>query len=106
VHPNGPDDARTFHFDIFADYHQVSLDECHLADELTAVEGRDPLVRAEEIAAHVAAVLSPEAFARHLGVAHGTLCILTGRYVEVPVTVQIREAAPADDFIRRRVIRL
>jgi hypothetical protein len=90
--------VRTFHFDIFADYHQVYLDDCQLRDELTRVEGRDPHRRSEEIAAHVAVVLSPEAFARQLGVARGTLCILTARYVDVPVTVQIQASAPTDDF--------
>jgi hypothetical protein len=35
VQSNEPDDTRTFHFAIFADYHQVYLDDCQLADELT-----------------------------------------------------------------------
>jgi hypothetical protein len=65
---------------------------------MTRVEGRDPLVRADEIAVHLDAVLRPEARARHLGVARGTLCIMTARYVEVPVAVEIRASPPPDDF--------
>lgn len=96
--PSAPEPIR-YQFDIYADYHQVYVDDCALHEELTRVKGRDELVRAEEIDAHVATVLSAEAHARHLGLARGTLCILTARYDEVPVTVEISHAPPPqDDF--------
>jgi hypothetical protein len=88
-----------YHFDVFADYHQVYLQDCAFIDELTRVEGRDSNARANEIGMHVQAVLSPDAYARHLGVAHATLCILTARYVTVPLDVEIRAGPPGpEDF--------
>lgn len=98
--PPAEPETPQFKFDIMADYHQAYLDDCGLHEELTRVKGRDELVRAEEIDAHIATLLSPEAHARHLGVARGTLCILTARYDVVPVTVEIWHASPQDDFDR------
>jgi hypothetical protein len=91
-------DARTFHFAIFADYYQIYLADCQLAEELNQKDGENPVVWAARIDTHIATILSPEAYARQLGVARGTVCILTARNFTVPLTVQIRANAPADDF--------
>jgi hypothetical protein len=79
----------TYHYDIFADYHQIYLEDCGICHARTALDGRDPAVRASEIDAWVATLLTKEAHARHLGVAHGTLCILTARNSTVPLDVEV-----------------
>jgi hypothetical protein len=93
----GEDRKTVHHFEVFADYRQVYLEDCRLHEELTRLEGRDPQIRLQEIDAWVAAVLSPAAQARHLGLARGTLCILTARNCTVPLDVEIQAAAPDPD---------
>ncbi len=83
-----------YHFEIFADFRQVYLQDCQVRDDLTHVEGRDSQTRAEDISAWVDALLTPEARARRLGVAYGTLCILTARNYTVPVEVEVRSGPP------------
>ena len=95
---NDPDSERTFAFALFADYYQLYLEDCRLASELDQREGEDPDVHGARIDAYVATVLSPEAHARQLGVAHGTLCFLTAHTVTVPLTIHLRADAPANDF--------
>jgi hypothetical protein len=95
---NDPDRERTFEFALFADYYQLYLEDCQLASELDQWEGEESVAHVARIDAHVAAVLSPDAYARQLGVTHGTLCILTARNVTVPLTIRLRADAPADDF--------
>ena len=74
---NISDDTHTFHFTIFADYHQVHLEDCRLAVELDQRFGEIPVEYVAQIDAYVANVLSPEAHSRQLGVAHRTPCLLT-----------------------------
>jgi transposase len=108
VQPTEPD-TRTYHFDIFADYHQVNLDDCGVRDAISAGLFQDPAETREQVAARMQRleqldariarlVKSLEARARHLGVAYGTLCIHTAREFTVPVTIQIRASPPPDDF--------
>lgn len=86
-----------YHFDVFADYRQVYLVDCRLHEELTRPEGRNLDVRLREIDAWIDTVLSPDAHARHLGVAQGTLCILTARNYTIPLDVEIRAVSPDPD---------
>jgi hypothetical protein len=81
-------------FDIFADYHQVYLeDEKSQADE----EG-DHAERVQRLDAWIAQLLNKAAFERHLGVMPGVICILTARAMTVPVAVEILTEAPTADF--------
>lgn len=87
--------TRVYHLEVFADYRQVYLEDCAVHDARTRPPGRDlpafdEKAFAEAIATWVDVVLSPEAHARHLGVAHGTLCILTARNFTVPLDIEIR----------------
>jgi hypothetical protein len=91
--PNDPDSARTF-----ADYYQLYVEDCRLASELDQREGEDPDAHVARIDAYAATVLSPDAYARQLGVTHGTLCLLTKRNFTVPLTISLRANAPTDDF--------
>ncbi len=93
--------TRRYQFDIFADYHQVYLDDCQLHEQRAQGLLEHPpespeqfaarMKRLEEDADRIVSLLAPESRARHLGVAHGTLCILTARYLTVPVTIEVRE---------------
>jgi hypothetical protein len=96
--PNDPDSARTFEFAFFADYYQLYVEDCRLASELDQREGEDPDAHVARIDAYAATVLSPDAYARQLGVTHGTLCLLTKRNFTVPLTISLRANAPTDDF--------
>lgn len=99
---------RRYHFDIFADYHQVYLEDCQLMEEEIAGLVYDPAETAEQFAARmqrleqsderITSFFTPEAQARHLGIAHGTLCIHTARYVEVPVRVEVRDTPELVDW--------
>ena len=64
---------------VFADYHQF-----HVLDE-----------RAE---GNHADSWTPQAFARMLAVASGTLAVGTARNIDVPVTVEVLEAEPTAEF--------
>lgn len=91
-----PSQASPNHYDyeVFADYHQIALEDC--AGGMPRGDGTAQ--RAEEIADAVALLLDPPAFARHLGVYPGVLCILTARNMDVPLTVEVYDAAPQDDL--------
>lgn len=81
-------------YQLFADYHQVYLEDCQ---GLVGVEA-DPAEQVAAMDALVAQLLSKEAEARHLGVALGVVCILTARAAIVPVTVEVRSQPPFDDW--------
>jgi hypothetical protein len=107
VQPTEPD-TRTYHFDIFADYHLVWLEDCGVKDAISAGLFQDPaetpqqfaarMQRLDQDAARIASLVTPETIARGLGVAYGTLCIFTARNLDVPVTVQMRDSPSRDDF--------
>lgn len=86
--------AHASQHQIFADYHQVYLEDSHAQ----AGVGEDPDQRVAAIDALVAQVLSPEALARHVGVAPGALCVLTARNTTVPVTIEVRAQPPTDEL--------
>ena len=96
--PEDSGSARTYEFALFADYYQLYVEDCQLASELDQREGEDPDIHVARIDAYVATVLSPDVYARHLGVTHGTLCLLTARNFTVPLTIHLRTDAPTDDF--------
>jgi hypothetical protein len=73
--------ARTFEYKLFADYHQF-----YLQDE--SVEG------------NLGDSWTPEAVARDLAVAPGTIGIGTVRNATVPVVVEITDSKPDDDLNR------
>ena len=83
-----------YDYEVFADYHQITLEDC--AGGMPRGDGTAK--RAEEIADAVALLLDPPAFARHLGVYPGVLCILTARNMDVPLTVEVYDTAPQDDL--------
>lgn len=81
-------------YDVFADYHQITLEDCiagmHTGDGIA--------LRAAEIDNAVAQLLNPQAMARHVGVYPGTLCILTARNMDAPLTVEVLGAAPQGEL--------
>jgi hypothetical protein len=94
--PTEPD-PREYHFEVFADYRQVYLEDCDVHTARTRPAGLgsrtfDALAFSGASAAWVDTVLSPAAHARHLGVAQGTLCLLTARNVTVPLDLELRSA--------------
>jgi hypothetical protein len=95
VETNDLDDTRAFHFTVFVDNHRVHLQDCRLAGELDQRYGEDPVEYVAWLDAHVASVLSSEAYTRQFGGAHGTLYLLTARDFTAPLTVQARADAPA-----------
>lgn len=70
---------RRYRYDLFADYYQFYLQdeeaECELSDSWT-----------------------PEAVQRLLTVASGTICIGTVRNTAVPVTVEVTDREPQEEF--------
>jgi hypothetical protein len=100
--------SRRYHFTIFADYHQIYLDDCLVREEIseglrehseeTADQFAARMLKLDQNAVRIDSLLSPEAQVRHLGVANTTLCILTARALDVSVTVEIRDAPPAHDW--------
>lgn len=86
--------SNRYDYEVFADYHQITLEDC--AGGMPRGDGTAQ--RAEEIADAVALLLDPPAFARHLGVYPGVLCILTARNMDVPLTVEVYDTAPQDDL--------
>ncbi len=86
--------TRVYHLEVLADYRQVYLEDCAVHDARTRPPGSDSpafdaIAFSEASAAWVDSVLSQEAHARHLGVAQGTLCLLTARNFTVPMDLEI-----------------
>lgn len=81
-------------FEIFADYHQVCLEDC----QAQAGEGDDDAERVKLIDARIAQLLNEAAYKRHLGAAPGIVCFLTARATMVSVDVEIGAEAPSADF--------
>jgi hypothetical protein len=86
--------TRVYHLEVFADYRQVYLEDCAVHDARTWPPGSDSpafdaIAFSEASAAWVDSVLSQEAHARHLGVAQGTLYLLTARNFTVPLDLEI-----------------
>lgn len=92
--PSDEGTQATYHYDLFADYHQIYLEDC----QIQIGENKDDLERAREIHAFAARLLTKEAFARHLAVEPGVVCMLTARDMTVPVEIEIRNDPPNDDF--------
>ena len=82
------------HLEVFADYHQVCVEDCQAQVD----EGGDDEERVKRIDARITQLLNKAAYERHLGVAPGIVCILTGRAMTVPVDVEILAEAPAPNF--------
>src|SRR5579859_180152 len=82
------------HLEIFADYHQVCVEDC----QAQADEGGDDEERVKRIDARITQLLDKAAYERHLGVAPGVACLLTARAMTVPVDVEILAEAPPPDF--------
>ncbi len=83
-----------YDYDVFADYHQITLEDC----DGGMPKGDDSPERANQIGEAVSALLNPEAFARHLGVYRGVICILTARNTDVPLVVELHATAPQENL--------
>lgn len=80
---------QTHRFDLFADYHQLYLEDRQAQRDDETVEALD---------ARIAQLLSAPAHARHLGVAPGIICLHTARNLTVPLEVELRDQAPTNDL--------
>lgn len=93
MHPSQANPNR-YDYEVFADYHQIMLEDC--AGGMPRGDGTEK--RSEEVNEAISLLLDAQAFARHVGVYPGALCILTARNMDVPLTVEVYTAAPQDDL--------
>jgi hypothetical protein len=91
--PMNPGISTSYQFSIFADYHQVYLED----SQARTGEEKDTDQRVAALDAWVAQLLNEQARIRHLGVAPGVICILTARNMTVPVKVEVYTQAPPSD---------
>ena len=82
---------RTSQYQIFADCHQIWLED----DRADMGSGADPAERVAAIDELVEQLLSQEAHARRVGIAPGVMCLLTARARRVPIEVTLLAQSPA-----------
>lgn len=86
--------SASYQFHLFADYHQVYLEDSQVRIGAEADVGQ----RVAALDAWVAQLLNEPVRIRHLGVEPGVICFLTARNMTVPVSVEVRTQAPPEDI--------